>query len=143
MGLGRILRSPKVAPRGATLGFEPEPLRGTSAAPEFFQSIDCGGLHEEHQLGTKRSRSTGLLCVSDLRKLAMTALVRQRTTMSNIWLSEKLSLGHISRVSQATRDSEAVKLAQTSLGTGCMSEFLELTPINDQVPYKKSDQQNE
>jgi hypothetical protein len=48
--------------------------------------------------------------VSDLRELALTALVRPRTTVSNIWLSEQLSLGHMSRVSQATRDSEAVKL---------------------------------
>jgi putative transposase len=47
----------------------------------------------------------------DRRKLAMTALVRQRTTVSNVWLADKLHLGHMSRVSQASRDPEAVKLA--------------------------------
>ena len=47
----------------------------------------------------------------DPRKLAITVLVRERTTVSNTWLAEKLHLGHMSRVSQATRDPEARKLA--------------------------------
>jgi hypothetical protein len=48
----------------------------------------------------------------DPRKLAITALVRQRTTVSNAWLAERLHLGHASRVSQACRDPEAQKLAK-------------------------------
>jgi putative transposase len=48
----------------------------------------------------------------DSRKLAITALVRQRTTVSNTWLAENLHLGHASRVSQAARDPEAQKLAK-------------------------------
>jgi REP element-mobilizing transposase RayT len=60
--------------------------------------LDAGGLIEMKK--------------GDVRKLAITALLRQRTTVSNAWLAEKLSLGHMSRVSQASRDPEALKLAK-------------------------------
>jgi hypothetical protein len=56
----------------------------------------------------------------DRRKLAMTALVRQRTTVSNVWLADKLHLGHMSRVSQASRNAEAVKLAAKLASEGAL-----------------------
>jgi hypothetical protein len=51
------------------------------------------------QLGlTKAELAT--LKKGDERKLALAAVIRQRTTVPNVWIARELQLGHVSRVSR-------------------------------------------
>lgn len=48
----------------------------------------------------------------DERKLALAALVRRRTSVTNRWLTDALDLGHISRVSHLLQRADTLKLLE-------------------------------
>jgi hypothetical protein len=49
---------------------------------------------------TSSSKPRATLKKGDERKLALAAVIRQRTTVPNVWIARELQLGHVSRVSR-------------------------------------------
>jgi hypothetical protein len=61
---------------------------------------------------------------NDPRKQAVAWLLRKHTTVRNRWLSDRLAMGHQTRVSQAVRAVGQAEVGQLV----CLRETVEATP---------------
>jgi hypothetical protein len=79
------------------------------AGMQWFRTTLTVRFNRRHRVGLR----TFEIAIDDLprlpkgdeRKLTLAALIRQRTSVPNAWIAQRLNLGHVSRVSRCRIDA--------------------------------------
>jgi len=80
--------------------------RGNQGRAIFLDDEDLQPLHPGHQIAFRRFQLSPLLLLADPRSFSLPTLVlawwlRGRTVVTLRWVSERLKMGHYTRVTQA------------------------------------------